>query len=160
MCVNRLWYYYDYYTEGVFISMSRMMPSPGSFFFFFLPEDGKSSRASCQKTSKNNICPPHMRTLSTNSNYNSTINKHRKENLLEHGLEHWRTRRKQRRRDNEWGGNKFQSTYRYPFKKLSTTENLWIFIVYFLMVRYHLLIYWYLPVFFCSYTIHLTCEHQ
>ena len=128
--------------------MSRMMPSLSSFFFFKIPENANTSRTCQISPSKSSRCSSrntntqlHINSRSSTSNSNHKINKHRKENLLEHGLEHWRTRRKQRRRDNEWGGNKFQSTYRYPFKKLSTTENLWIFIVYFLMVRYHLLIY-------------------
>ena len=76
-----------------------------------------------------------MRTLSTNSNYNSTINKHRKENLLEHGLEYWRTRRKQRQQNKGRGANGVQSTYKLPYKNLSTAAQLWAFFIYFLMVR-------------------------
>ena len=120
--------------------MSRMMPSPSSFFFFKIPEDANTSRncqispcKSSRCSSKNTNTQLHISSLSITSNSNHTINKHRKENLLEHGLEHWRTRRKQRRGNKGWGENGVQSTFNLPFKNFS--QQLWAFFIYFLMVR-------------------------
>jgi hypothetical protein len=48
-------------------------------------------------------------------------------------LEHWRTRRKQRRGNKGRGENGVQSTFNLPFKNFS--EQLWAFFIYFLMVR-------------------------
>ena len=120
--------------------MSRMMPSSTSFFFFFLPEDANNTSKNCPKcpcsaSSKLQINQPY-----SNHNSDIAIHRHRKENLLEHGLEHWRTRRRQRRGDKGRGVNGFNSEFPFPFKKLSTAEKLCICFTYFLMVRYFVFI--------------------
>ena len=114
--------------------MSRMMSSSTSFFFFLpSPEDGKTRHHySILPKSSSDPSEPQIKPLQTNSNYN----KYRKENLLEHGLEHWRTRRKQRRRDNGWGENGSQSEIGVSFRKQYLFNQLWISFICFLMVSY------------------------
>ena len=120
--------------------MSRMMPSLSSFFFFKIPENANTSRTCQISPSKSSRCSSrntntqlHINSRSSTSNSNHKINKHRKENLLEHGLEHWRTRRKQRQGNKGRGENGIQSTFNLPSKNFS--EQLWAFFIYFLMVR-------------------------
>ena len=114
--------------------MSRMMSSSTSFFFFLpSPEDGKTRHDFSLLSnggSDSNETP--IKPLLTNSNYN----KHRKENLLEHGLEHWRTRRKQRRRSNGWGENGSHYKFGGSYRKQSLFNHLWISFMCFLMVSY------------------------
>ena len=122
--------------------MSRMMPSHSSFFFFKIPENASTARSCSISPNKiSRSSSRHARTQlpitprSNKINSNHTINKHRKENLLEHGLEYWRTRRKQRQQNKGRGANGVQSTYTLPYKNLSTAAQLWAFFIYFLMVR-------------------------
>ena len=114
--------------------MSRMMSSSTSFFFFLpSPEDGKTRRDfSILPNGGGDSNETQIKTLLTNSNYN----KHRKENLLEHGLEHWRTRRKQRRRSNGWGENGSHYKFEGSYRKQSLFNHLWISFMCFLMVSY------------------------
>ena len=114
--------------------MSRMMSSSTSFFFFLpSPEDGKTRHHySILPKSSSDPSEPQIKPLQTNSNYN----KYRKENLLEHGLEHWRTRRKQRRRPSHgWGENRPRSAFGVCFEKQYVFNQLWTIFMCFLMVR-------------------------
>ena len=116
--------------------MSRMMSSSTSFFFFLpSPEDGKTRHDfSLLLNGGSDSNEPQIKPLLTNSNYN----KHRKENLLEHGLEHWRTRRKQRRRSNGWGENGSHYKFEGSYRKQSLFNHLWISFMCFLMVSFFL----------------------
>ena len=126
-----------YYKHNIFIPMPRMMSSSASFFFFLPPEDDKTRNhySILPKSSNASHDEPQIKPLQSNSNYN----KYRKENLLEHGLEHWRTRRKPRRRDNGWGENGSQSEIGVSFRKQYLFNQLWISFICFLMVRYFIL---------------------
>ena len=127
-----------YQKHNIFLPIPRMMSSSTSFFFFLPPEDGKTrNHYSMLPKSSNASHEPQIKPLQSNSNYN----KYRKENLLEHGLEHWRTRRKQRRRENGRGENGSQSEIGVSFRKQYLFNQLWTSFICFLMVRNFNLLY-------------------